>query len=194
MGFVHFGFLQFFQDWLMPLSHFLDSYFDGTSKVYQLPFLLDFSHFFFHWVKLVLVFLVLYFGNFLFKKLQILFGLIQVCLYFGQIVLSFFSLFHETLYTCCVFQKEVQLVFAHLWDFSDFTLLYNVVRIGVRKAETVDEIFKLSFVQWLIIDFKIFAGEISPRFGDFEVFIFGLLTKINLDHNLWFIDFGASLK
>lgn len=178
----------------MPLSHFLDSYFDGTSKVYQLPFLLDFSHFFFHWVKLVLVFLVLYFGNFLFKKLQILFGLIQVCLYFGQIFLSFFALFHETLYTCYVFQKEVQLVFAHLWDFSDFTLLYNVVRIGVRKAETVDEIFKLSFVQWLIIDFKIFAGEISPRFGDFEVFIFGLLTKINLDQNLWFIDFGASLK
>jgi hypothetical protein len=72
--------------------------------------------------------------------------------------------------------------------------LYNVVRTGVRKAETVDEIFKLSFVLRLIIDFKIFAGEIGPRFGDFEVFVFGLLTKINLDQNLWFIDFGASLK
>jgi hypothetical protein len=40
--------------------------------------------------------------------------------------------------------------------------LHNVVRTGVRKAETVDEIFELSLVEGLVVDFEIFAGEVGP--------------------------------
>ncbi len=48
LGFVHFGFLQLFQDCVVLFFHFLERGIHGAHKVDQLPFLLYFSHFFFH--------------------------------------------------------------------------------------------------------------------------------------------------
>ena len=179
----------------MVIFHFFEGIFDVTNVVDKLSFLFDFSDLFFDWEKFILILFVFNLGDFVLEKLEIFFGFIEVGLNFGEVVLSFFVLFHEPLDSCCIFEKEIKLVLVHLWDLGNFSLLNNVIRTGIRKSETFDKIFILPLVSGLVVDFQVFISEVTPGFGDFvRFFFFGLLTKINLDQYFWFFDIGASLN
>ena len=87
----------------MVLFHFLEGILGVTNVADKLSFLLDFSDFFFDREKLVLTLFVFNLGDFVFEKLEIFFGFIQVSLNFNEVFLSFFVLFHEPLDSSSVF-------------------------------------------------------------------------------------------
>lgn len=82
----------------------------------------------------------------------ILFHVIQ-CL--GQSFLIFFE-------ASSFFQQFINLKLVHQSDLCDFSLLNDVVRIGVSKAQTFNKCLKLMSCKGFIICFELFIGIIMP--------------------------------